>query len=404
MARHSKRSKPRKKTSTNPQAPQAQPKTKRSHYQVLDVSPSADVVTIREHYLNKLHQFSPEHDPEEFQSIRLAYEVLTDAKARHRYDKERFYGTTVAKLEETLERAEERGMVREIIYCLRRLIDIEPTVDRWVELAETYQDIGEKAAVTRAYEGALDVCESEAERIEVRTKLAYTSGNAAEIVEGLLAIVAEYPSAARQLAADIFRCYKQTGQVAKGMAFYRRLIPRRKYLTAEDFQLYIEWLAVMVQEDMTAEAEKLLNSKIISAAETAAFGPHKKAIIEMMVRNIKADGSSSHPVVLELARIVDPKDPTVRELWRKYSEIALLDGQVSRMFDDPNVPNSIVREFLQAYTTVLPDPSKQALSVLEFRPESATPMSYDDAMNYFRQAYPRVYYVFSEMKKMKVDA
>lgn len=54
-------------------------------YSVLGLSTDADDETIRRRYLELVHQFSPEHQPERFAAIRQAYEQLRDVDTRLRY-------------------------------------------------------------------------------------------------------------------------------------------------------------------------------------------------------------------------------------------------------------------------------------------------------------------------------
>ena len=54
-------------------------------YQVLGLPADADDDRIRRRYLELVKQFSPEHHPEKFASIRAAYESLRDLDRRLRY-------------------------------------------------------------------------------------------------------------------------------------------------------------------------------------------------------------------------------------------------------------------------------------------------------------------------------
>jgi curved DNA-binding protein CbpA len=54
-------------------------------YEVLGLPGDADDATIRSRYLELVRQFSPEHHPERFASIRAAYESLRDLDTRIRH-------------------------------------------------------------------------------------------------------------------------------------------------------------------------------------------------------------------------------------------------------------------------------------------------------------------------------
>ena len=51
-----------------------------TYYQILGLEPNASQEEIKRAYFKKIRQFSPESDPEQFQKIREAYELLKDAK------------------------------------------------------------------------------------------------------------------------------------------------------------------------------------------------------------------------------------------------------------------------------------------------------------------------------------
>jgi curved DNA-binding protein CbpA len=54
-------------------------------YAVLGVPDDADDEAIRRRYLELVRQFSPEHHPQRFATIRAAYESLRDRDARLRH-------------------------------------------------------------------------------------------------------------------------------------------------------------------------------------------------------------------------------------------------------------------------------------------------------------------------------
>jgi curved DNA-binding protein CbpA len=54
-------------------------------YSVLGLSPDSDDEAIRRRYLQLVRQFSPEQHPDQFASIRQAYENLRDLNTRLRY-------------------------------------------------------------------------------------------------------------------------------------------------------------------------------------------------------------------------------------------------------------------------------------------------------------------------------
>jgi curved DNA-binding protein CbpA len=54
-------------------------------YAVLGLPPNSDDDAIRRRYLELVRQFSPEHHPAKFATVRAAYESLRDLSTRLRY-------------------------------------------------------------------------------------------------------------------------------------------------------------------------------------------------------------------------------------------------------------------------------------------------------------------------------
>jgi curved DNA-binding protein CbpA len=95
-------------------------------YAVLGVEADADDETIRRRYLELVRQFTPEHHPEKFASIRAAYERLKDldARVRHRL----FEQGKRDGIEELIEEMACRMPRRR--YSLQTLLSMDRTVGR----------------------------------------------------------------------------------------------------------------------------------------------------------------------------------------------------------------------------------------------------------------------------------
>ena len=61
------------------------------HYAVLDIDPKADSDAVQAAYAKLAQQYHPKNsatgDPEKFEAVNLAYEVLSDAELRSGFDK-----------------------------------------------------------------------------------------------------------------------------------------------------------------------------------------------------------------------------------------------------------------------------------------------------------------------------
>ncbi|WP_017317530.1 J domain-containing protein [Mastigocladopsis repens] len=98
-------------------------------YQVLEVPFQASTDEIKQAYFRLVRKFSPEKDPERFQQIRVAYNTLSDLKARENYDAMQKYGDQIKDL---IEQAEKKMQVEEwssAIPILKQVLILAPKID-----------------------------------------------------------------------------------------------------------------------------------------------------------------------------------------------------------------------------------------------------------------------------------
>ncbi|WP_437672076.1 DnaJ domain-containing protein [Sorangium sp. So ce131] len=103
-----------------------------NHYATLGVERSADARAIKKAYFALIRTYPPESHPDEFKRIRAAYEVLSDAEARERYDAQekgyREYEDAVAAALAAAEQASTAGDEDAAQAALRQAIDAHPGV------------------------------------------------------------------------------------------------------------------------------------------------------------------------------------------------------------------------------------------------------------------------------------
>ncbi|HOS52749.1 MAG TPA: DnaJ domain-containing protein [Fervidobacterium sp.] len=99
------------------------------YYAVLGVSEYSSEQEIKRAYVRKIKQHSPENDPENFQKIRQAYEVLNDPKMRKQYDERRKYGKYVDELVEKARKEMSKGNYESAVLYLDQALDKAPSLD-----------------------------------------------------------------------------------------------------------------------------------------------------------------------------------------------------------------------------------------------------------------------------------
>ena len=99
------------------------------YYAVLEVSEYSSEQEIKRAYVRKIKQHSPESDPENFQKIRQAYEVLNDPKMRRQYNERRKYGKYVDELVEKARKEMSKGSYESAVSYLNQALDKAPSLD-----------------------------------------------------------------------------------------------------------------------------------------------------------------------------------------------------------------------------------------------------------------------------------
>lgn len=391
-----KRSKSKRKAQKEGGAEPSSTNVKFSYYSVLGVRPSDDAETIRARYLELVREFTPERAPEAFQNIRVAYEVLSDPKSRQMYDRQRFHGITAEELQKKIDRARQLGRLEECIRFLRMLVDIQPRSEHYLELALCYEVYVDSGKADEMFQRALDVVESEEERTAVLVKMAHRSDSEFEIIDALLQVAKGCPKSLKlEVAGDLLSHYVNVGRVKKGMAFYAKLISRKRYPSLDDFNVYLHWIKALNDTGLYREWKQLLATKMKPAATRAALGPDTEAIRDRLVEFLDQVDPDPNPelhlAVADVARTIAPEDDQVRGLWRRFADAMLLNSQVSRVLDDARVPNWMTENLLDWYR------SERGITLVDSdrfmsSRASAQALPPESAVDLIQRLYPRLYH------------
>ncbi|KAB8314022.1 tetratricopeptide repeat protein [Tolypothrix campylonemoides VB511288] len=98
-------------------------------YHILEISSQASADEIKQAYFRLVRKYSPEKDPERFQQIRIAYNTLSDSKARENYDAMQKHGDEIKNL---IDQAENKIQLEEwssAIPLLKQVLVLAPTMD-----------------------------------------------------------------------------------------------------------------------------------------------------------------------------------------------------------------------------------------------------------------------------------
>lgn len=108
-------------------------------YSVLGITSIATSDEVRRAYYRLVRQHPPEKDPEGFKAIRNAFETLSDARARQRYDAFEEHGETLSHLIDQASALIDKGEWAEAARSLKRVVVLAPEADfAWSELGHCY--------------------------------------------------------------------------------------------------------------------------------------------------------------------------------------------------------------------------------------------------------------------------
>lgn len=95
-------------------------------YQRLELSSEATPAEIKRNYFRLVRKYSPEKNPQQFKSIREAYETLSDVKAKQNYDILQQHGDQISKLVNDAVEKMSEGTWHEAIPLLKKVLVLLP--------------------------------------------------------------------------------------------------------------------------------------------------------------------------------------------------------------------------------------------------------------------------------------
>ena len=383
------------KASAPPPAPARSPST---HYAVLGLEVNADDAAIRASYMNLVRQFPPETHPEKFQVIRQAYDVLKTPESRRQYDRERFHGASYATLKSRAEYLMDHDRVQEAAEYFKKLVDIKPTSPGYGDLAHALLLSGRKKLAGEAFEQALALADGDRQRVALLIDWAHNDPDDDEVIHALLAIATRYPETApRQIARDLFQHYLHTFQLKKGMAYYRQLLSRRKIPSQTDWEVYLDWLDILLQSHLWEEAKKLASARIKPALAKCSAAPYldelKATLTDRLTGSDQVDRWRDGAIYADLLLTIEPSHQPWQDVRRKYVDRTLLSDQLARAMIDPQLPSDVLKQAFTFFSRqFIPQASHPYPPVLDDRTDGPGRLGPSQAIEHVSANYPRLYH------------
>lgn len=98
-------------------------------YHILEISSQASADEIKQAYFRLVRKYSPEKEPERFQQIRVAYNTLSDPKARENYDAMQKHGDEIKDLIDQAEKNIQLEQWSTAIPLLKQVLVLAPKMD-----------------------------------------------------------------------------------------------------------------------------------------------------------------------------------------------------------------------------------------------------------------------------------
>ncbi len=368
-----------------------------SHYQVLGVDVTADAETIRQRYLDLVKIFSPEAEPEKFQVIRGAYEVLSNAQTRHQYDMERFYGASLQTLRAQAQMLMAKDRVQDALFTLEKISAIQPSADTYLKIAQAHSQLGHVKASDKAFAMALELATDDAKKIELLINHAYAIPDLYECIRQIEEIAQNY-SAIKSIAIAqaLFDLYIEVDRPKDAMRSFSRLISRRKIPTPHDWDVYLQWIDTMLYEGLDDELSKTIAKRVKPALLRSSGQPYLADVTaELDLRRNEATTRKDWPAAViytDLLLTLDPSNQALRTARRRCMDRALIHRQLLGTLSDFSLSNDFVSYLTKSYGKLQDDLSSAAVDeVLQERPDAPFPLGSHEVLKHMESQYPRLY-------------
>lgn len=99
------------------------------YYSILGIDKNATKEEVKKAYYKLIRKYTPEKNPDEFEKIRKAYEILIDDESREAYDMENKYGNEINEYLDKAQDALESGDFKTAIKYYKKVLIIYPSLD-----------------------------------------------------------------------------------------------------------------------------------------------------------------------------------------------------------------------------------------------------------------------------------
>ncbi len=379
----------------------------KSLYQDLGLSKDASPEAIRQQYLKQVRSFPPETHPEEFQRIRHAYEVLSDANQRRVYDSP----TRVAdsEFDRRVQEYLKNGQWKKLL----SLIKDAPEPDRSMLRSVAYAYQGRWDSHFRARDRALKILEDNSDWEAMAEHLHRSQFIYVDEFDRLNDALALYDRF-RSNPLLWRRIWPDYGHILGHVGRKEDLVRLMDPLLASDDQpferdqgeLWVTWIAYLSGNLRgylpRYRARAVAYWRLASTDEVESMKDTLWDAVDDMLDGENVEGAHD---TAEFLVLLDPKNSKTRERVLELNEMALVDKELEKMYGDRRLHPAIVHKAEKLFADKmgwddlngLIDQFADVPAAMDYREQ------YVEAIGRIKKSYPATYRMFREAWQQWMD-
>ncbi len=334
-----------------------------NYYKILGTTAKATEKTIRERYIEKVREFTPETHPEEFQKIRIAYETLKNPRKRQEYDIQRLYGHSV---EDILEKAYThigKGKTAKAKALLGKALVIDPyNLPARFALGDLYLGEDNIQEYDKVFTEAYNLAENDdykARVLVVKAMTALDNDEPEMALKALEKLQESHEEAVYKHGAIWANVYMELDMNQELWDLAQRRVDRlaADSWDAEDWPVYYNWLNALVWVENWSLKGKVI-SRVKKYIRNLQWTENEQEIIlddlwESYYNYIDDGAYKEASVFLELLKVLVPKDSDLKRELARFQKEEIISNEVDRVAKDyylfPPLRVAVYEAFLEEY-------------------------------------------------------
>jgi curved DNA-binding protein CbpA len=329
-----------------------------NYYHVLGVRSHTDPGKIKQAYIELVKQYTPEIDPDKFQQIRRAYEVLRDPDKRRQYDILRKYGS---KMEEKLQCAEEfmeGEKWRKAMVAYQEVLHIDPEHEQAkLGLAQAVLFTGDKPRFYQLFAEVIAKANTAEKKVDLhimQAELIFHEEEMESAYEILCRTKQAYPHFAKKIDASLIDCLLALDRFAEALTLITSHLQDVEKESTEDFSLYVQWLTCIY-----LSGKKNMISAVLVRFRTYLRNitdPDEREWIKMNLAYLAWESMMETEFIYaaylcDLAHEIDAKDIRIRMLQEEAKKYARVQQELLRYQKDQRhcFPSLLVKMMVWLY-------------------------------------------------------